>query len=588
MGIRPKRAALDYRKKNRRKAVKTVLQLAILCIVGYVLFHALADVKRYAEPDRAAWRSDNGFVALSYFGVSRSGTPKLMAKRQLDEQLRTLKEQGYVTISQQDVLDYYKEGKKLPDKALFLAFEDGRNDSSLFAQPLLEKYNFKATFLSYADKMGDGQRKFVQPGEMKKMAKTGYWELGSNGYRLSYINVFDSEGRFLGMKNEDELRNKMNVDYYNHYLMDFIRDGDMIPTENRQEMEARIGADYAKMKQVYTDKLGYVPGVYMIMHANAMHQGMNRLVSDANDANIRQMFAMHFNREGNALNKKGDDLYDLTRVQPQAYWYTNHLLMKLREDTGREMSFVVGDKRRAEDWTVVRGAAQFIDDRIALTSEPSDEGLMVLKNSAGEQDIALTATLGGNVVGKQSLYVRYDRRQETYVRVTLANNRLIVEQKKAGQAAETLLSRELDEVKWKETDLTLNKATVYAREQTKTRDLTEEREYPINISDKRNIRVEVRGDRLRVSVDGAVLLDGAAIDGSIAAGEVALASAPHTQSKRDDIYDAVFDGVKVEAIGAEGNSEEVRYSNRFSGVRKWIVETGRTFDAVVDWMIETF
>ncbi|WP_409344168.1 hypothetical protein [Paenibacillus sp. MBLB4367] len=41
------------------------------------------------------------------------------------------------------------------------------------------------------------------------------------------------------------------------------------------------------MKEIYGDTLGFVPNVYMIMHANALHDGMNRLVSEANTANIR-------------------------------------------------------------------------------------------------------------------------------------------------------------------------------------------------------------------------------------------------------------------------------------------------------------
>jgi len=345
MGSVNRSSALDSRKKNRNKTIKTIVQASILLLVAYALFHALVDVEQYNEPNKAEWTSDRGFIAVSYFGVSRSGAPKLIAKKQLDKQLKALKDQGYVAVSQQDVLDYYEKGAKLPDKALFLSFEDGRNDSALFAQPLLEKNNFKATFLSYANKMGNSDRKFLQPGDMLKMTKNGYWELGSNGYRLSYINIFDSEGRFVGMKDENELRNKMKIDYYNHYLMDFLRDENMIPTEDRSEMEKRISTDYDLMEQIYEDRLGFVPNVYMIMHANALNQGMNRLVSDANNENIRRLFKMHFNRDGFALNGTKDNVYDLTRVQPQPYWYTNHLLMKIGDDTEETMAFLPGIRR---------------------------------------------------------------------------------------------------------------------------------------------------------------------------------------------------------------------------------------------------
>src|SRR5690606_37928133 len=134
---------------------------------------------------------DQGFIAVSYSGVARTGTDDLIAKKQLKEQLRVLREHGYVTISQQDILDYYTKGTSLPQKALFLSFEDGRNDSALFAQPYLEGNNFKATMLTYANKMGASEAKVLQPKQLLKMSKKGFWEIGSNGYRLTYINILD-------------------------------------------------------------------------------------------------------------------------------------------------------------------------------------------------------------------------------------------------------------------------------------------------------------------------------------------------------------------------------------------------------------
>jgi len=588
VGFDHRSSALDYRKKNRNKIVKTIIQLLVLFLTAYALFHALVDVEKYDEPDKTEWTGDNGFIALSYFGVSRSGTPKLISKNELNKHLKALKDQGYETISQQDVLDYYEKGARLPEKALFLSFEDGRNDSALFAQKLLEKYNYKATFLSYANKMGNSDRKFVQPDDMKKMTRNGYWELGSNGYRLTYINIFDSEGEFIGMKDENELRNKMKIDYYNHYLMDFIRDENMIPTEDRGEMEERIEADYRLMEEIYEDELGYVPGAYMIMHANALNQGMNRLVSDANNENIKRIFDMHFNRDGFALNDRQDDVYDLTRVQPAPYWYTNHLLMKIRHDTGQDVRFVTGDGERAGKWNTLSGAAEFIEDRIALTSEPAGAGMLVLQDSESYRDIELSATLSGNVVGKQSLYARYDLSKDAYVKVWSDNNELAVEQKKPGQSAELLAKKKLAEFDWNETDLALNKATVYSLAETSEQDLTEETRYPVNVANERVIRLNLQGTKLRVAVDDEETVIDLEIDPSIGSGSVAVASEPNPLNERDEIYDGVFDGLEVRALNAEGEVEELLYSNRFTGIRKWIVEARRAFDSTVDWMIETF
>ncbi|MGE7056688.1 polysaccharide deacetylase, partial [Paenibacillus glucanolyticus] len=112
--------ALNVQRKNRGKIIKVTAQILILGVVAIMLANAIFDFRAYKEPDKSAWRQEQGFIALSYFGVGRTGTSKLVSKSQLDAQLKALHDQGYVTISQQDIIDYYAEGKKLPDKALYL------------------------------------------------------------------------------------------------------------------------------------------------------------------------------------------------------------------------------------------------------------------------------------------------------------------------------------------------------------------------------------------------------------------------------------------------------------------------------------
>lgn len=580
--------ALDYRKKDRKKVIKTIVQFAILLIVGTLLYQAVFQVTSYAEPDHKAWTNEKGFIALSYFGVGRTGTSKLIAKNQLDEQLQALHDQGYVTISQQDILDYYNKKKPLPDKALFLSFEDGRNDSALFAEPILEKYNYKATALSYANKVGNSDNKFLQPADMLKMIKTGFWELGSNGYRLTYINVFDRNGQFIGVRDENQLPNKENIEYYNHYLMDFIRDSNMIPVEDRTEMEARITNDYKAMKDIYTKELGFVPGVYMIMHANTLYEGMNRLVSQVNDANIRQIFNMHFNREGNVYNDQSAGLYNLTRVQPASYWYTNHLLMKIQKDTGQKMKFVRGDEDLFDQWQKLSGAAQFTENKIALTSPPAESGMLYLKNSDGNRDVQVSAQLDGNLVGRQTIYVRYDRKTDAYVRVTLQDNKLIVEQKKPGGQVQELYSGKLSDVKWESEDLAFNKASVYTKAQTQAGAPDEEEEFPTNIKNTRQMEITVKGGSLRVVVDQKPVLDNTAIDSAIGQGGVALEAQYSKKNKKDDIYDGVFTDVKVASVGEKETDQTVLFTNSYTGFQGAISRVENAISASIDWVIDTF
>ncbi|WP_396583847.1 hypothetical protein [Lactobacillus delbrueckii] len=67
----------------------------------------------------------------------------------------------------------------------------------------------------------------------------------------------------------------------------------------------------------------------------------------------------------------------MTRLQPQAWWYTNHLLMRVKDDLPakeqKQIKFLKGSQRRCKKWQLVKGAAEFKQNLIALTSEIGEQ-----------------------------------------------------------------------------------------------------------------------------------------------------------------------------------------------------------------------
>lgn len=60
---------------------------------------------------------------------------------------------------------------KLSKKALFLMFEDGRKDTVLFTEKLLEKLNYQATILTYGEKFKRDDQKFISAKDLRKLRK---------------------------------------------------------------------------------------------------------------------------------------------------------------------------------------------------------------------------------------------------------------------------------------------------------------------------------------------------------------------------------------------------------------------------------
>ena len=591
------------RQKDRHKRKRAILQGIILVALVGVCIDALfvfSTSKPYAADQVSG--QDRGFVALSYFGVDRTGSSDLIGSDLLDEHLTALQQNGFVTITGKDIENYYKNGQNLPAHALFLNFEDGRRDTVVFAEKLLEKHNYHGTVSTYADNLKGDDNKFLRPKELLDLTKYGYWELGSNGYRLYFINVFDRWDHYQGNMNPVIYSHMASVlgRKYNHYLMDYIRDDKDFPVESYQAMKDRITDDYTLLRDTYTEKLGYVPAVYTLMHANTGRFGNHPDVSAVNEKWIRQLFVMNFNREGYSVNNRKSSIYDLTRMEPRAYWPVNHLLMRIKDDGYPDIRFVNGDAEQYAQWNVEKGAAEFKDQAIYLTTDSKQSGLMELRDRDNLQDVRLTVALKGNQFGSQKIYLRAGEGLSRYVTVGLVNNHLVIGEKN-GSAEKTLQDLDLQlfdgqpydsveqdqkAVAEQEREVMLRYApnTTVAQNQLEQLQKVQQQkaktveegspEYHPALSyhkrGNRKLEIELHGNLLTVSVDGRAAA--ANLNVSVTGpGRLYLESRwpgyGYSQTNlADDVYDGVFDGLEVQQWKPEkGDKAPVLYDLHYTG-----------------------
>lgn len=568
-------------------------------------------------------QSDKGFVALSYFGVERSGHNYLINEKRLDEHLAALKESGYVTISQEDIIAYYNEGRALPEKSLFLMFEDGRKDTALFAQKIMENYNYKATIFNYAQNLSLKDPKFLSATELLKLEDSDFWEIGSNGYRLAYINVFDRYDYFFDSLNTYEFQavsSYLDGDY-NHYLMDFIRDESGIPKETLTQMKERIANDYILMQEVYKETLGKVPSVYVLMHANTGQFATNEKVSNENERRIKELYTLNFNREGDSLNLEDDSIYDLTRMQPQAHWYTNHLLMRIQDDTQTDVAFVSGDTEKKSDWNTIVGESEFKDNRIILTSPPVQEGIILLNQTQDLKDFSLSVRLEGNKLGEQAILLRYDDKTDDYIKVMLKNNELIIFDTESAKPNRAIFELDLDVhdgivkesietnklrslITKLETDLkyansideanSLNNQLKSKKAELQQIDSAEGEEYSPKISQNdlgnRLVELTVIDNQLSISIDGRIAVSDLKITRT-SSGTIALTSQAEVggfseRNLYDDVYDAVYTDLVISQSQDISDKSTIYYDNRLLGLDKFEDTVESVWNYVINWFIK--
>lgn len=610
------------RQKDKRKKRRAILQGLVLVTLLGICIDALFVFSRYRpyRPDQVKG-VDRGFVALSYFGVDRTGTHDLIGTRLLDEHLTALEKNGFVTITGKDVEEYYRSGRPLPEHALLLNFEDGRRDTAVFAEKLLEKHNYHGVVSTYADNLKGEDSKFLRPEELKDLTAHGYWELGTNGYRLYYINVFDRWDHYLGSMNPVVYAHLTPVlgRKYNHYLMDYIRDDRDYPLESYQTMKERISQDYRMLREEYIHNLGQVPPIHTLMHANTGRFGNQADVSAVNEQWIRKLFVMNFNREGYSVNNRKSSIYDLTRMEPRAYWPVNHLLMRIRDDGFWDLQFEPGDRDQYRQWKVVKGAAQFKDEGVILTTDSLKNGLLELKDHPDLQDVQVTADLLGNRFGTQKLYLRADEKRNRYVAAALVNNHLVVSQKGPGGREETLEDLDLQLFDGKpyaseEEDrkaVAEQEETVFARYAPNTgtakarlEKLQEVRERPARTVEEgspeyhpvlsyhqrgnRKLDIRLAGNRLTVLVDGRPALENREV-AVMEPGNLFLESRwpgyGYSQTNlADDVYDGVFSGLTIREWDGEKAGKE-RYSLAYTGWKKVRYEAAKQGNRMLDWAL---
>ncbi len=576
---------LNVKAKNRAKAIRTVFEAIAIAALAVAVVFLIINVREYKTPDQSTWTNRSGFVAITYFGVSHGGSSKNIAQKTLDKELKALKDLGYETISQQDIVDFYKNGKGLPQKAVFLGFEDGRTDSSIFAQPLLERYNYKATMFTYANRVGGEDNKFLNLKQLLDLTKNGYWELGSNGYRLTYINITDRNNNYIPMVDDSKYDEIETATSYTHFLMDFLRDQDGVPTEDRQEMERRIQTDYDNMQTIYLKGLGYAPGAYIIMHSDEMYGSMNPLVQSANELGIKNLFQMNFNRDMSCYNSSGQNMLNLNRLQIGAYWYTNHMLMAMKRDTGEDVEFLTGDAERALDWNVQRGAAEFLGNKIAFTSPPDKDGFMTLKSNQNFSNISLSTVLNGAVVGNECIYLRYAEDGDSYVRVRCSNNQIIVEEKQPGGSLKTLYTYTMDLPQYEALNgpSKLQQAYLYNPDGTINEDAPQP--YLLGLSKTTRLQVDLQGDAMGLTVDGKTVNGSIKIDSSIQGKRLALGTWRSRINEKDNIYDAVFEDLKVTT---PGEKEAVLYQNTYNMWQAIVAGIEDGINTIINWSMTSF
>ncbi|MDR2137052.1 MAG: glycosyltransferase [Synergistaceae bacterium] len=410
------------RDRNWRKKISAVFQAAALALLvwGFVeaVFGMLQPEPLLPPPDQ--WTQRNGFVAISYMGISlreKEGT-RSVPRKLFASHMRALAEAGYRVVTTADIIGYYRKGSPLPDKSLYLMFEDGRKDSAIFSTGVLKKYNLRATMYLQTAYLQHGDSFFIRAAELKALARNHYWDVGSQGYELRYINEMPGGG-------------------HSFFLTDRLRDEYREPIESGDALIRRFEEDYALSSALIEEFAGKKPESYIFMPANMLWNSLDDEVESINARLLDKYYEIAFAREGACYNTRETAPYNLTRMQVHPDWSVNRLLMEIEASSPNRHAYEQNDEERYHLWYANTGALSSGGAGLVLTAPKDQEGFAWLRGTDVWDNVDFTLRFSGSERGTQKVYLRYASSQ-SYICAALSRNNLVVQEKVPGRGISTL------------------------------------------------------------------------------------------------------------------------------------------------------
>ena len=153
------------RRKTKQKWAKRLLLVLLLLLIPLLV----SSPKQMTATMVANSENGTKVLILNYHKIDNTFISLAVRPDDFDTQMKYLSENGYHTISPDELYDSLAGTGELPDNPVMITFDDGYEDNYVNAYPILKKYGFKATIFvvtSFLDKNKKGYMSWDQAREM--------------------------------------------------------------------------------------------------------------------------------------------------------------------------------------------------------------------------------------------------------------------------------------------------------------------------------------------------------------------------------------------------------------------------------------
>lgn len=151
--------------------------------------------------------NDNGIPVIMYHSIKyEKDNAVRIPKEDFEAQMKYLKDNGYTTLSLDELYDFMEKNTPVPEKSVVLTFDDGYKDNYETAYPILKKYGFKATIFVIANYIGKDE--YLTTSQIKELDKNGF-DIESHTANHEDLSTLSYEKQLATLKSSKETLEKL-------------------------------------------------------------------------------------------------------------------------------------------------------------------------------------------------------------------------------------------------------------------------------------------------------------------------------------------------------------------------------------------
>lgn len=177
---------------------RLVKKIIILFIILSLLPILLSSSKVIDSRKKEIIINDIAIPVLNYHKIDQQKIALSISPNDFEEQISYLAEEGYHTITPNEMMNALELGTDLPEKPIMITFDDGYLDNYTNAYPILKKYGFTATIFIVTGFIGHDPR-FMTWDQIREMKENGF-VFGShtvNHKSLTELNTCEVKNELL-------------------------------------------------------------------------------------------------------------------------------------------------------------------------------------------------------------------------------------------------------------------------------------------------------------------------------------------------------------------------------------------------------